>query len=247
MLEGCPSPRVEGSGVDPSRLQQLQTVDPWAWAALAGLVALAVAAAVTVVLLQRRRRRRALQRRYGAEYEHTVRRTGSRRRAVHQLVAREAERHRYEIRDLDADERGRFLARWDALQAGFIEDPWPAVRGADELITAVAVARGYPGRDPMAGVSVDHPSSLDRYRAAGRRVEAKGVEASTEELRRAMLAARDVLETLAGGRSIPPGGRSPLRELLEAGDDPSSRRPPAPPLYGPEGRLLWEQHSRHAR
>lgn len=235
--------------MDLSRLQQLPTVETWVWLTVVGVAAVALAVVVTLVLARRRRRRRVLQRRYGAEYEHTVRRAGSRRRADQQLVEREDARNRYEVRELGADERRDVHVRWAALQAGFLDDPWPAVRGADELVGEVAASRGYPAPDPLAGVSVDHPTSVDRYRAAGRRVEDRGIDATTEQLRRAMLAARDLVETLVGSTYADgTSATSSFRELLEDdGDEDAGEPTPALPLYGPDGRLLWGQQSNHPR
>lgn len=251
---------------------QLQGVDLWIWIAVAGLVVL-VAIAVTLLLVRRRRRRRTLRHRYGAEYERTAQRAGSRRRADQELLAREQERAHYEVRELDAGERERLRARWEALQASFVDDPWAAVRGTDELLGEVAALKGYPprGEDPLAGVGVDHPRALDRYRTSGQAVEdAGGAQADTEQLRRAVLASRDLFETLVGSEradAVGAGGRAAFRALVDeeepAGSDelPERGRPrrtagpddageettSSMPLYGPDGQPLWEHHADHGR
>ena len=253
--------------------QQAQAVDPVVWLVAAGVVAIVVLAAV-LLLVRRARRRRSLRRRYGAQYDHTVEQAGSRRRADQQLVEREDARHRYEVRELRAGERDRLRARWEALQASFVDDPWAAVRGSDELIAEVAATKGYPtdGDDPLAGVSVDHPRTLDHYRSAGQRIEkAGGAEAGTEELRQAMLTARDLFETLVGSTQAEGApARSAFRALVDdeqapqdgpvgqpAGSEASARSHHAEPdgeptttmpLYGPDGRPLWEdEHVEHGR
>ncbi len=235
--------------MDPTQLgQQLQALELWMWLTVAAVILLVVAGLVALLVRQRRRRKR-LRHRYGAEYEHTARQAGSRRRADRELVAREEARRNYEVRDLDPGERERLSARWEALQASFVDDPWAAVRGVDGLVTEVAVAKGYPDHDddPVTGAAVDHPRSVDRYRAAARVVEEAGAEAGTEPLRRTVLAARDVFETMLG--STGPSGAGPrtaFQALLDE-DENENESEAAPPgtssssLYGPDGRPLREE------
>lgn len=234
---------MEGSGVDLVWIeQQLRAVDPWVWLVLAA-VAVLVLTGLTILLVRRRRRRRLLRRRYGAEYDHTAQRTGSRRRADRDLVAREEERRRYRVRELGSGERDRFGSRWEALQASFVDDPWAAVRGVDELVAEVAVAKGYPHQDgdPLAAASVDHPRSIDRYRLAARAVEGQGVQAGTESLRRTVLAARDVFETMLGTAAAPGADRrSPFGALVDEEQDPP-RPPSSPSPRRPDGGQLTRE------
>jgi hypothetical protein len=203
-----------------------------------------VVAGLVALLVHRHRRRKRLRRRYGAEYEHTAQQAGSRRRADQELVAREEARRHYEVRDLEPGERERFSARWEALQASFVDDPWAAVRGVDELVTEVAVTKGYPDDgDPLTG-RLRRPSPLDRpLPDRGRDVEEAGAEAGTEHLRHTVLAARDVFETMLG--STDTSGAGP-RTAFQALVDEDERSPCAPPLvvvplYGPDGRPLREE------
>ena len=214
------------------------------WLTVAAVVVLALAGLVTL-LVRRRRRRKRLRHRYGAEYEHTAQQAGSRRRADRELVAREEARRHYEVRDLESGERERFRARWEALQASFVDDPWAAVRGVDELVTEVAVAKGYPDHDgdALTGASVDHPRSVDRYRTAAGVVEEAGAEAGTEHLRHTVLAARDVFETMLGpSETRGAGPRTAFQALIDEDEDdtPAPRRPSSP-LYGPDGRPLRQE------
>jgi hypothetical protein len=236
---------VKGSRVDLAQLQQqLQAVEPWVWLAVAAAVVLVVAGLVGL-LVHRHRRRKRLRRRYGAEYEHTAQHAGSRRRADQELVAREEARQRYEVRDLEPGERQRFSARWEALQASFVDDPWAAVRGVDELMTEVAVTKGYPDDGgALAGPSVDHPRSVDRYRTAAGAVEDAGADAGTEHLRHTVLAARDVFETMLGSTETSgPGPRTAFQALVDEDDEARSapRRSSPSPLYGPDGRPLRQE------
>ena len=224
--------------------QQLQAVEPWLWLTVAAVVVLALAGLVTL-LVRRRRRRKRLRHRYGAEYEHTAQQAGSRRRADRELVAREEARRHYEVRDLEPGERERLHARWEALQASFVDDPWAAVRGVDELVTEVAVTKGYPDDgDPLMGASVDHPRSVDRYRAAASEVEETGAEAGTEPLRRTVLAARDVFEAMVGTTGASGAGpRTAFQALVDEDeqDTAATQRTTSSPLYGPDGRPFRQE------
>ena len=71
---------------------------------------------------------------------------------------------------------------------------------ADQLLGDVMSTRGYPMGDfeqRAADISVDHPLVLDNYRAAhqGAMRQTRG-EASTEDLRKAMLHFRTLFEEL---------------------------------------------------
>lgn len=253
--------------MDPAQLTQaLSEVDPILWIAIgAVLLVLLLVAVLLTVRLHRRRQR--LRDRYGAEYARTARRTGSRRRADQDLLAREEHRRSYEVRRLEAGERERFQARWEALQSSFVDGPQTALTGADELLAEVAAAKGYDASDgdPLRDVSVDHPLALDHYRAARSKASHGGDRSDTERLRRAMLGARDLFETLLGREH--PEAASPsaaFSDLVDEDETPASERahghaaydPDGPlaqghsgemPLYGPDGRPLGSDADQRRR
>jgi FtsZ-interacting cell division protein ZipA len=139
----------------------------------------------------RRQRSAKLQEKFGPEYERTVAEKGDTRKAEDELTGRQKRVSHLDIRPLAADERRRFNDEWQAVQAGFVDDPSTAVRDADTLVGRVMEARGYPVGDfeqRSADVSVDHPTVLEHYRAAHEIAlrHAQG-QASTEDLRQAMV------------------------------------------------------------
>jgi hypothetical protein len=85
-------------------------------------------------------------------------------------------------------------------QARFVDEPAEATREADRLITSVMRDRGYPVDDfeqRTADVSVDHPQVVDDYRAAHAIAAAnERSEASTEDLRQALVHYRSLFEEL---------------------------------------------------
>ncbi|HEY3706914.1 MAG TPA: hypothetical protein VGL22_17765 [Terracidiphilus sp.] len=153
-----------------------------------------------------RRRTEDLRRRFGPEYDDAVVRYGSRSRAEAALESRVQRAEHFNIRQLSATERARFISEWDAVQARFVDHPRGAVTEADELINAILVARGYPGgtfEQRSSDMSVHYPRMIDPYRRANAVVARAGKnEASTEELRTAMILFRALFEELAQSKTI---------------------------------------------
>ena len=164
-----------------------------------------VAAVVVVALLvafwivSQQRRRAHLREQFGPEYERVVSQEGDQGRAERVLSEREERVKKLDIRQLPAAAREEFIARWRGVQARFVDDPRGAVRDADALIGEAMQARGYPVGDfeqRAADISVEHPDVVTDYRAAHR--VALQREASTEELRRAMVHYRSLFEDVVG-------------------------------------------------
>jgi hypothetical protein len=172
----------------------------WVW------VVIAVAVVVLIVvgaLLTYQRRSRGVRKRFGPEYDRTVEERGSRREAEAELRARLERRQRFEIRPLADGAQERYGGEWREAQARFVDDPQGGIAEADRLVHQVMVERGYPMEDfeqRAADVSVDHPEVVEHYRAAHSVSVAAGRgEASTEDLRRAMVHYRALFEELLKG------------------------------------------------
>jgi hypothetical protein len=168
------------------------------------VIALAVVAVLIVASTAMARRRRSdhLKSRFGREYEHALEAKGDRGKAEAELAAREKRVEKLDIRPLDDSERQRFTNRWTEVQARFVDDPPRAVAFADALLADVMKARGYPVSDfkQRAGdISVDHPHVVEHYRA-GHDIALRHErgQASTEELRQAMIHYRALFEDLVG-------------------------------------------------
>jgi hypothetical protein len=173
------------------------------------LIAVAVAVVLVVAVLawlyvrRRRTTTAALRQRFGPEYEQAVREHGSERRAEAQLANREKRVEKLNIRNLDPTERERFSGQWHSLQSRFVDDPKGAVTEADELVSSLMQTRGYPVADfnqRAADISVDHPRVVANYRSAHEIALRLGKgEASTEDLRTAMIHYRSLFEELVQG------------------------------------------------
>ena len=158
---------------------------------------------VVLALLYVRKRRRTtadLQRKFGPEYDRAVRVHGVGRKAEAKLEDREKRVEKLNIRDLDSVEHERFSKRWESVQSRFVDSPKGAVTEADDLVSSVMKARGYPVSDfdqRAADISVDHPRVVENYRSAHEIALRVGKdEATTEELRTAMIHYRSLFEEL---------------------------------------------------
>jgi hypothetical protein len=165
-------------------------------------IVIAVAVLAAAVLYLRRRTSTNLQAKFGPEYLRAVDETGGKRRAEAELHDREKRVKAFDIRPLSPQETERFVMAWRAVQAEFVDNPKAAIMRADDLLGELMGARGYPVSDfeqRAADLSVKHPHLVDNYRTAHDVAlrEGRG-QASTEDLRQAMIHYRALFEDLAG-------------------------------------------------
>ena len=174
------------------------------------IVILIIVAAVIVVALAgvaiyffaERERSKHLQETFRGEYDRTVEGTGDRRRAESELASRQKRVEELNIRELSPDDRERFAAQWDEVQADFVDDPERAIAASDRLVNDVMQRRGYPMGEfeqRAADVSVDHPDVVEHYRKAHAIAGSEAArQASTEDLREAMIHYRALFDDLLG-------------------------------------------------
>ena len=167
------------------------------------LAALLVVIAAVVVWLYVRKRRyttAVLRNKFGSEYDRAVLAHGSERKAESKLEDREKRVEELKIRDLNPTERERFSKQWESVQSRFVDSPRGAVVEADDLVSSVMKSRGYPVSDfdqRAADISVDHPRVVENYRSAHEIALRLGKDqASTEDLRAAMIHYRSLFEEL---------------------------------------------------
>ena len=169
---------------------------------VAAIVLVAVIALVVgLFVAMRRKRTRALRTRFGSEYDRAIVTHGSARSAETKLEDRQSRVEAMPIRDLSITERERFSSEWQVVQSRFVDHPRAAVTEANDLINALLEARGYPMagfEQRAADVSVTYPRVMENYRVAhGIAVRHAGAEATTEELRTAMIQYRSIFDELA--------------------------------------------------
>jgi hypothetical protein len=109
------------------------------------------------------------------------------------------------VRPLTEEERSRYLDEWESLQARFIDHPRGAVTEADEMITSLLHTCGYTGDtfdQRAANLSVHHSRLVEPFRRANAITARAGKnEATTEELRSAMILYRALFEEILQGRT----------------------------------------------
>lgn len=170
-----------------------------------GVVVMLALLAVVVAVL-RKRSADGLRLRFGPEYERTVEAAGGRHKAQAELQQRERRVRGFAIKSLTSEDREHYMPLWDDVQTQFVDDPKVAVVGADQLLAEVMTHRGYPAGDfeqRSADLSVDHPVTVQNYRTAHdiSHRDAPG-EASTEDLRQAMLCYRALFRELVGSPEV---------------------------------------------
>src|SRR5664279_2985070 len=168
--------------------------------ALVVVVVLVVVVAIVLYARKRKNTTAGLKNRFGPEYDRAVRQHGSERKAEAKLADREMRVDVMKLRDLDVTERERYLAQWQAVQSRFVDFPKGAVTEADELVCSLMQRRGYPVTEfdqRAADISFDHPLVVENYRSAHNIALRLGRgEASTEELRTAMIHYRSLFDEL---------------------------------------------------
>lgn len=192
------------------------------------IIGIAVLALAGWFIWQRQRSER-LQRHYGQEYQRTVSELG-RHRAEAELERRAQRVRQLNIHPLSAEQREQFAVQWRGVQTAFVDNPPQAVTDADRLVEETMRARGYPIDDfesRVSNLSVDHPRVVHNYRLTREiAVRHRRGEASTEDLRKAMVYYRELFEDLLEDRPVQATERV-IDRPVQPGDriEPAAARP----------------------
>jgi hypothetical protein len=201
------------------------------------VIAVAVALVIGLFVWQRERSGR-LHTQYGHEYDRAVDELG-RMRAQRELASRERRVKQLKVRPLTREQRSRFVASWNNVQSQFVDDPEGAVTLGDRLVEDVIDARGYPIADfdqRIADLSVHHAGIADDYRALRELAHRhRRHEASTEDLRQAMVHFRAVFEDLLEDREHVP--ERVVEVPVEREEVRATRRSGVEPLPRPDTEL----------
>lgn len=169
------------------------------------IVVIVVLIALGGMLYLRHQRSDRLRADFGSEYDRKVADSSSRGAGEKDLTARQKRHRAMDIRPLDREERDSYRTSWDRLQGQFVDSPATAVREADTLVVAIMRKRGYPtdNFDQRADdISVEHPEVVEHYRAAHHvaMAQERG-DAGTEELRKAAISYRSLVQALLEDKS----------------------------------------------
>jgi hypothetical protein len=174
------------------------------------LVCAAIAIALVAWYFLHERRTKQLRSQFGPEYQQAIREYGGQAKAEDALSRRQKRMEKIHIRTLTPPEKERFAEQWQDVQSRFVDDPPASIREADSLVSGLLNARGYPMGEfehRAEDISVDHPMVVKNYRAAhaiALRHE-KG-QASTEDLRQALVYYRELFDELLEAHTIEPRG-----------------------------------------
>lgn len=208
-------------------------MDPTVLVLIIVVVLLLIALVGFGVRVARRRQSEQLQEQFGPEYDRSVAEAGDRNTAEAQLRERRQRRSELDVRDLRPEERGRYIAAWDAVQRDFVDDPTRALNDADALVVEVMRVRGYPVEDfdrRAEDISVDHPDVVRHYREA-RSVRDGSTDArvDTERQRHALTSYRSLVEALVGDADQQDQRRERTRDAQPADARAGDRQADADP------------------
>jgi len=157
---------------------------------------------IVLAMFLKKNKTERLRTRFGPEYARAVEESGGRRKAEAGLEQREKRVEGFALRPLAANERERYIASWHKVQSEFVDDPKNSVTQADKLLGDVMSTRGYSVSEfeqRSADISVDHPLVVENYRAAHEiAMRHAGGQATTEDLRQAMIHYRKLFDELVG-------------------------------------------------
>ena len=186
------------------------------------VVALAIIAAIVlaaVVVM----RRRALRQRFGPEYDQAVATADSRSAGEAELRDRERRHAELTLNELTPTAKAGYAKEWAQVQSHFIERPADAVATADALMTRLVAERGYPTgdyADAVSHLSVEHGYTLSHYRDAHEiSLAAERGEATTEQLRQALVHYRAIFADILGEEPVPTADTVPAAPA--PADEPS--------------------------
>ena len=187
------------------------------------LVLVAAAAAGASILLRRRAGTRGL---HGAEYDRLAGEVGP-RKAQAEFAKRRQRVDGLGLKSLSDERRTAYTGQWNVAQEQFVDNPAQSVRAAAAMIAAVTADRGYDVTNHeqlLTDLSVYHGRYLDGYRHA-RKVAARAAQATTEDMRRALLSHRvlffDLLES--PGYVRPDPGQAPAAPAQVTGQRPGQQ------------------------
>ncbi|RSM54076.1 hypothetical protein DMB66_37685 [Actinoplanes sp. ATCC 53533] len=201
------------------------------------IVVLAIVAAILFAV--RAGRRKQLQKTFGPEYDRVVADADSRTEGERELRDREKRHAELELKPLSAESKARYSVAWEEVQIQFVDAPETAVTTADELTTKLITERGYPTGDyddRLATLSVVHARTLEHYRDAHAISErSKGGEATTEDLRQALVHYRALFADLLGENPVRSEGAAapesepdvPAQQINNHDNDVAGSRPDA--------------------
>jgi hypothetical protein len=171
---------------------------------IAGVIVVIVGLALWFAM--RKQHSQNLQEKFGPEYARSMQQTGDKHETEKTLGEREKRVVNLDIHDLSQNDRNRYHTEWTQIQAEFVDDPSKSLEKANQLITEVMIARGFPVADfeqRAADLSVMYADLVSNYRNANAiALKNQTNQSSTEELRQAMVYYRSLFEELVGTAEV---------------------------------------------
>jgi len=175
---------------------------------IAVVVILVIMGIILAPMFSKRKRSQNFQDKFGDEYGRTVESAGGEKQAQEEFNNRQKHVDTLKIRPLSGEERERYLVTWADVQSKFVDEPGEATVEANHLVTEVMELRDYPVSDfdqRAADISINYPKLVSDYRAAREiRIKHEQQQATTEELRHALIYYRSLFGELLGAEAVEP-------------------------------------------
>lgn len=160
-------------------------------------ITIAIIAAVLLLtsaaLVRAHLRKQSMRKSFGPEYETVAQEHDSKQEVDRELLRRKRMHDQLSLRPISVADQEYYAASWEHVQGEFLDAPAVVLGSAEQLVSQLLDARGYPDDDPverLALLSVEHADALGDYRRAQRITEyarRKYAPVPTEELRQALL------------------------------------------------------------
>jgi len=155
-------------------------------------------------LAMRRRRPTYFHRRFGYDHDLSLEDENTPPHVTEGVDAQNGRSNTFTIQPLTSTNKVYATSLWQSIQALFVDEPKVAIEEAEDLLMEVMRQRGFPSGDfeqLLADLTADYPWLLENYRALRtiKRRQDHG-EATTEDLRQALLLYRSILDDLLEDR-----------------------------------------------
>ena len=165
------------------------------------------------------------------------------RRRRKELREREKRHAELELKPLSPESTAKYSAAWEEVQIQFVDNPGEAVATADELTTELITERGYPtgdADDQLASLSVEMHARWATTAMCTVSRRRKDGEASTEDLRQALVHYRALFADLLGENLVQSSGATTATHGTA-----TEHRVPAVRRAGPDRRETRQRRRRH--
>jgi hypothetical protein len=165
-------------------------------------IAIVLVVAVMAYVSRQENAKRRIRTSFGPEYARVRSEHGGTRAADRELARRSQMHNKLRLGPISANDRDFYASSWEQIRGGFLDDPAVSLSVAEQLISRLLEARGYPvdeQGEQLALLSVQHGHALADYRQAlwvSERVRTNPASMPAEVKREALMQYQTLFEDL---------------------------------------------------